>query len=395
MQIRRSRIQYLPTTILIVVGVLLWVLSCGGVAAAFDFHADSAHGNESYGVNRLDAGYDIGDCANCHDTFDDSICGVNQRMLFATQFTNQRGGLCMRCHSTGDYCEQDGNAIYNYDYSYTRGGEETKECPDNIRMAFKFINYDTRLPQTNCDLTEPIGSAHDLKNIRGYMKGKWGWGDVNAEVNPCGTCHNPHQATKDYPCSLPSSHGNTWEIWGDDPVGSGKNEKMADYLDTGEIYQPPYKIPEGEELEYERDADIQPNYVEFCLECHQYSQNSFQHGTVTAIDWENADMGKAAANRDWSPLKLPYGSGSFGKYVLCCTDCHEPHGSRNEWLLRTEVNGTIVEINEAREWFDFCTACHEAPHNYSAPPPIESKRNCYGGIGLDACHQHFRVGYGF
>jgi hypothetical protein len=220
------------------------------------------------------------------------------------------------------------------------------------------------------------------------MKNKWGWGGTNPEVNPCGTCHNAHKATKDYPCSKPSSHSETWEIWGDE-----SGEKMADYLSAGEIYQPPLKVGGGNE----RDADIQPNYVEFCLECHQYSQNSFQHGTVTAIDWENADMGKAAAYRDWSPLKPPYDDlGSFGKYVLCCTDCHEPHGSRNEWLLRTEVNGTIVEINEAREWLDFCMACHERPHNWvNLPETGDSRANCYGGEGLDACHQHFRVGYGF
>lgn len=295
----------------------------------------------------------------------------------------------MRCHSSGPYCEQDPGFIINYDYSRTHGGEETKDCPDNIRMAFKFINHDTRLPQTNCDLTEPIGSAHDLKNIRSYMTDRWDWGDTNPELNPCGACHNPHQATKEYPCSKPSSHSHseTWDVWGDE---SGEN--MADYLDVGEIYLGPNKVGGDSE----RDADTQPNYVEFCLECHSTSQNSFQHGTVTAIDWENADMGKAAANRDWSPLKSPYDDpSSFGKYVLCCTDCHEPHGSRNEWLLRTEVNGTIVQINEDREWFYFCTACHELPHGYSEPPPMESERNCYGGSGGDACHQHFRAGYGF
>jgi hypothetical protein len=391
MQITRFKIQYLPTAMLILVGVLVWMLSCGDVARAESYTA-SAHGKK---VNRSGTGYPQGDCAHCHDTFDDSICGVNELMLFATQFTNQRGGLCMRCHSSGPYCEQDGGFIINFDYSRTWGGQTTKDCPDNIRMAFKFINHDTRLPQTNCDLTEPIGSAHDLQNIKSSaLMDKWGFLSGTG-INPCLGCHNPHQATKEYPCSKPSGHENvnTWEVWGDE-----SGEKMADYLDTGEIYQPPYKVGwTPEEPKYERDADTQPNYVELCLECHQYSQNSLQHGTVTAIDWENADMGKEAAYRDWSPLKLPYDNlGSFGKYVLCCTDCHEPHGSRNEWLLRTEVNGTIVEINEARNWLDFCMACHEVPHNWvNLPETGDSRANCYGGEGLDACHQHFRAGYGF
>jgi hypothetical protein len=312
-------------------------------------------------------------------------------MLFNSQFTNQKSGVCMKCHQEAASHQEEG-VLNNYDYSVVHGGETDKDCPASIRKQFWFIKYDTRLPRIYCDTPNASGSAHDLKNIRAYMKNEWewGWGGTNAEVNPCGTCHNPHQATKEYPCSKPSSHSGTWEIWGDDPVDSGKNEKMADYLnlEAGEIYLGPNKAGGGSE----RDADTQPNYVEFCLECHSTSQNSFQHGTVTAIDWENADMGKAAANRDWSPLKSPYDDpSSFGKYVLCCTDCHEPHGSRNEWLLRTEVNGrTGIEINEAREWWDFCTACHEDPHSWVNPPETgDSRANCYGGIGL------FRVGYGF
>jgi hypothetical protein len=145
-------------------------------------------------------------------------------------------------------------------------------------MAFKFINYDTRLPQLNCDLTESIGSAHDLKNIRNHaLFGNWGWGAYTAEINPCLGCHNSHRATEDYPCSLPSGHSNkaTREIWGDE-----SGEKMADYLDAGEVYQPPFKVGK---TTYERDADTQPNYVKLCLECHKYQQISFQHGKCRGV----------------------------------------------------------------------------------------------------------------
>ncbi|MBW1744712.1 MAG: cytochrome c3 family protein, partial [Deltaproteobacteria bacterium] len=270
--------------------------------------------------------YKIGACEHCHDTFNSSTCGVNHRMLFAGEFTDQDSGL-------------------NYDYSVVRGGQ-SKDCPESIEEAFKFIKPFNRLPQINCELTEPIGSAHDLKNIRGYMKGKWGWGSVNAEVNPCATCHNPHKATKDYPCSLPSSHSNTWDIWGD-----GIGEKMVDYLGADEVYQPPYKIiPEGEDPEYERNAVTQPNYVDFCLECHQDQQESEQHGTfLRAIKWgvDGDKHGKKPSEITVNLLPI-YKHSNKGKYVLCCTDCHEPHGSSNEYLLRTEVNGVVVQING---WF--------------------------------------------
>lgn len=50
----RFKIQYLPTIVLIVVGALVWMLACGNVASAFDFHTDSAHGHDTDGVNRRD-----------------------------------------------------------------------------------------------------------------------------------------------------------------------------------------------------------------------------------------------------------------------------------------------------------------------------------------------------
>ncbi len=377
-QITRFKTQYLPTTILIVVGVLVWVLMAHyAIARAAATYTDSAHGDLVSGVNRSEAGHDIGDCAHCHDTFDDSICGVNHRMLFVNQFTDQDSGVCVKCHGGNKQV----GGIINYDYSRTRGGEESKDCPSNIKKAFKFIDPGTRLPRIQCDLTEALGSAHDLKNIRAYMKNKWGWGGVNAEVNPCGTCHNPHKAIKDYPCSLPSSHGNTWDIWGDE-----SGEKMADYLDSGEIYQAPNKAGGGTE----RDADAQPNYVEFCLECHQYEQASFEHGTVAAINWgiggDNHGKG-VAGNIGPMWLEEPYGTGqqeynpNLGKYVLCCTDCHEPHGSRNEWLLRTEVNGTSGVALEDPANSEFCLACHAVVQGTPHSPP---------GCDFTDCHKHGR-----
>jgi hypothetical protein len=320
-------------------------------------HSDRTKGVHRSGTPEDQNRYYIGSCAHCHDTFDSSTCSMNHRMLFAGQFTDQDSGLCMECHQETD-SQQNGD-LYNYDYSVVRGGQ-IKDCPDSIKEAFKFIRPGgSRLPQINCELTEPIGSAHDLRNIRGYMKGKWGWGSINAEVNPCGTCHNPHKTTKDYPCSLPSSHSSTWEIWGD-----GIGEKMVDYLGADEVYQPPYKFGGG----FERNAVTQPNYVAFCLECHQDEQTS-EYYTVTYgrkvndINWgvDGDRHGKKPSDTTVNLLPI-YKHSNKGKYVLCCTDCHEPHGSSNEYLLRTEVNGVVVQIpyseNVDNDWTDWCSACH-------------------------------------
>jgi hypothetical protein len=73
-----------------------------------------------------------------------------------------------------------------------------------------------------------------------------------------------------------------------------------------------------------------------------------------------------------------------GKYVLCCTDCHEPHGSPNEFLLRTEVNGRTgistepPEYYDHGQWEDLCDSCHPETGGYMLGP-------C--GI-INGCHDH-------
>ncbi|RLC67871.1 MAG: hypothetical protein DRH97_04270 [Chloroflexi bacterium] len=401
MQIKKSKTQYLWTTILIIVALFVWVLSFSGVATA-DMYSDSAHGNSLEGVNRLSAEYDIGDCANCHDTFDDTTCGVKHRMLFNAEFVNQKSGVCMKCHQEAA-SHQEGGVLYNYDYSRVRGGETTKDCPASIRKQFWFIKYDTRLPRIHCDLTEPIGSAHDLKDIRAYMKNKWGWGGTNIEVNPCGTCHNPHKTTKDYPCSLPSSHSSTWEIWGD-----GIGEKMVDYADDlGGVYQPPYKVGwTPEEPKYEWTDDNQaPDYNTLCMDCHQDTIDSHRWGDLISLAWfeQNFSTTGWQGNRhgaqprdpgsEQGTLKAPYTADEDTNYILMCTDCHEPHGSKNYMLLRTCVNGTedlsippfsdpFSTPEENEDWVTWCQACHTLNVGHLSWTTCKQEH----------CHNHYTYG---
>jgi hypothetical protein len=390
--IRNSKSQIEPFFITLIVAVgVLGVLSRDVLIAGVTPYTSSAHGNTSYGVNRDSMsiqeghGYPEGHCAHCHEQHA-SVGGTepapdNQEpavyLCFRSPFRNQRTGFCVKCH-TGQSSSQYGGFITNYDYSQRRGGE-SKPCPTDVRANFLFINYDTRLPQSNCESS--VGSAHDLINVRGALRDNWGWGSDPSLINPCLGCHCVHRTTRDYPCSLPSGHSDksTWEIWGDDG-----GEKMADHVIGVEIYQPPNKAGGGTE----RDADNQPNYNTLCLGCHYTTQNSYQHGSVIGIDWtgnqSNTRHGKGAATwTQYGPLRLPYDEANLGKYVLCCTDCHEPHGSRNEWLLRTTVNGTSeIAVDQAGLWFDLCNACHAMYEGH--PGPGASCAACHGhGLGKD------------
>ncbi len=108
MKTTRPKVQ-LSTTVLMLLGVLFYLLSCKGVATAG--YADSAHGNSSSGVKisgtecPTGTACPRGDCGQCHDTFDPSICGVNETMLFNPI---DDPDFCFLCHTpTGSI--QDGS----------------------------------------------------------------------------------------------------------------------------------------------------------------------------------------------------------------------------------------------------------------------------------------------
>jgi hypothetical protein len=153
---------------------------------------------------------------------------------------------------------------------------------------------------------------------------------------------------------------------------------MIDYVGADEVYQPPYKVGGG----FQRNAVAQPpDYNTLCLECHQYEQSSEQHGTIIAIDWEsdarNTRHGRGVADVTFMKPPYEYSAGNVGKYVLCCTDCHEPHGSRNERLLRTSVNGVSgITLDIAGHWRDLCESCHNDNGHFTT------------GVCASACHGH-------
>jgi hypothetical protein len=363
-------------------------------APATTSYIDSAHGDDTFGVFRrpesaeFPLGVDCtqwpggtcvgtkGSCAHCHDTFDPDYCGVNTLMLFAgLDYDSQWDSFCISCHKGPASSIQD-NMPNQYTYSVNRGGAPTG-CPTNIRGSFRFVD-ETGQQRDQCGST--VGSSHFLADIRDSLAGKWGFDADPAKINACHACHNPHLAMQDYPASRPSDHGGYWEVWGDEA-----GEKMTDNWGT---YYPPYKYPfpvgtEPPELYiglpppqthewgpagtyFSPDT---PDYITLCLDCHQDAQYSTRLSrNLKAINWENGDRHGEKGEVGYAQcyygfLKAPYENDCFGTIsqykVVMCTDCHDPHGSPNEFLLRTCANGHDgLSVPGPGEWWDFCQACH-------------------------------------
>jgi hypothetical protein len=374
MQIAKSRIQNSWTLILILVLALVWVLS-SGVAAA-DAYSDSAHGNTSYGVNRSGTQYDTGECAHCHDTFAQSICGVNEFILFAPyDSTSQTDNFCFQCHKDAGSVQDP--VFYNYNYSYRASGDTSITCPTNVLEAFSFID-ESGSSVSNCGSI--YGTSHKLTDIKNFINSRWGY---TADSNPCTACHNPHPAQRDLHTassrgrlvSLPSSHTDTstWQLWGDDA-----GERMGEYS----TYQAPNAAsgyePDGSDT---IDGSNLTDYVTFCTDCHNATNETIWSTTLNdylkTIDWTTEKHGGGAADDDsnfegehnYSDVLPPYEHTQCGSYILACTDCHEAHGSPNIFLTRQKVNNGDVTVKTGtgwgpdgrinKEWVFLCGKCHE------------------------------------
>jgi cytochrome c553 len=389
MQNTRYKTRYFSFSILIVVGVLVWVLMAHyAIAWAAATYTDSAHGNASYGVNRSGTGYTIGSCAHCHDTFDSSICGndVFGLMLFASNDIpdSQTDNFCFECHKGTGSVQVGG--ITNNTYSTNFGGGTATFT--NIRDAFN-------------PATGTIPSSHNLADVLNHAVTNIGF---NSDTNACLVCHDQHAAQQNYPVTLSGLGGvltavrrvidfdsPPTNLWGDD-----QGELVYDYWyqnNPGRYQQPYYGDQTGTKFEPSgtitvTDGSDLPDYVSFCLDCHADPVVSTYHGTLVAIDWSNGGNWHGSTPKDLTGMGYPIApyTNTGRNYLLSCTDCHEPHGSENEWLLRTTVNGKDgISVNFEGDWWEFCTACHvltNATNMYHKQQPETYYPGC------PECHIH-------
>jgi len=381
-------------------GALGWDIATAGP------YSVSAHGNDTYGVNRSSMsieeghGYAQGNCAHCHEQHasvggaePDPASGTPDKYaLFGTLWASQQDGFCVKCHKAPGTSKQV-TMPNQYSYSYKFGGDTALTCPGNIRAAFRFID-NSGMPQSQCSST--TGSAHYLSDIRAFLKGKWGFSNTVGNVNPCSGCHNPHKVQRhNYPVgskgtsplSLPSTHNGDWNVY-----GAETTERMSSYT-----YQAPYRY--GSTNTYEPNGDgtsngsNMPDYVTFCMDCHNTiydtQMNSAQRNTFTNNflglyirnpDWNTSPHGYAdGAKPDSMKRKAPYTADK--NYVLSCTDCHEAHGSPNGLLMRKEVNGSSTVAFTAwadrASWLSLCQRCHTIGSGHQSGKPC------------NMCHSHY------
>jgi len=133
-------------------------------------YRDSAHGNDTFGVNRtaLDgryAGYAVGNCAHCHEMHASlegvdpaPVTGPVSHALFSDSFNSARtegpyletDNFCFYCHS-----DISGQQVINRDYSATFGGGNIASGPQSIMASFNQASYHNLYDIWNYLSTDP------------------------------------------------------------------------------------------------------------------------------------------------------------------------------------------------------------------------------------------------
>jgi len=383
----RKKISSFPViillTTLLIVSVFFYKFAFGWYPAKY---TESAHGNYADRSAISSIGYAVGNCAHCHYQHA-SIEGTSHTAydfgLFApNNQDSQDDNFCFQCHKGAGSVQVGG--ITNKNYSHAFGGAADPPDFTNIKDAFN-------------PGTEPPASSHNLKDIQDLHTDLY---DFTSDNNACVACHNPHTAQRNYEVTDSGREGvktairdaaigyrdRPTNLWGDEPrAASGYYELTSDANGT---YQAPYRVgkttyePAGDQT---ADGTNLPGFANFCWQCHRFATvySTERLANLRAVDWTiagNIHGVKANGLSDTAGHTIaPYTADDTTNYVLSCTDCHEPHGSTNEWLLRTCVNGKDnISITQAGRWYELCTACHQTTSWSNHDNTVADCSTCHG-----------------
>jgi hypothetical protein len=378
MKVRRYKLQGSWTIIFMIVGVLLWVLSCGDVATAGSY-ADTAHGNSSSGVKisgtECPAGIPCpqGDCGQCHDTFDPGICGENETMLFNPL---DDPDFCFLCHTpTGSI--QDG--------SMSAASRDVKTVVNNKTYRHDVTAY------------SGLHEFSPQQETRAYLS-------ANKHV-VCGDCHTPHAAKAELhssneahvtassnivsDCPLAGAPGvePTWSAtnwggatawptttsaatmeyqicfkchsdyvpWDDGGTGPASWTDVAlEFNPSNQSYHPVVQALPETDPGSNGSSRLPPSHTSLVI---GDSGKGFQRTTTRIVDWRGTEPLKTWADNQWVNWGLRIGSLSTG--------CQDKYFNP---IRRIVENGVTTGAPDAPPW----------QKNYiEVDPPLSTIGSCY------------------
>ncbi|OGQ98305.1 MAG: hypothetical protein A2521_11895 [Deltaproteobacteria bacterium RIFOXYD12_FULL_57_12] len=341
-------------------------------------------------------------CGACHDLASHHFSNAAKRLK--SGYENNAGNAnCNQCHKQGAAAVADPQWFTsNADYQNSaHRGKKCTDCHDVHGTIGPYAGM-TRAPRENlCFQCHTEGGvqnntisggamANDIQQAFSLLS-KHSLGATftvsgQSYSLQCISCHNVHvvsgkfseAATGKSPVSRFTDNLKAW--------GVSAGQKMADYDISGLYQTPSGDTPTGVQL---------PDYATFCSDCHNNvpanTLNSPALGrTIYPFSWRLEKHGSYLGSdyASLGELLAPYADGQMGSYGLSCTDCHEAHGSSNNYLVRTQVNNGNVSVtqngsgNNNREWDSLCFRCHG---------PVQSVKNIHHSLGRTCsdCHVSF------
>ncbi len=262
-------------------------------------------------------------------------------------------------------------------------------------------------PEAGVDLTSPdIYTRMTLSSDPDTSHNVLARNQDDGSFMACQHCHNTHAVTEEKPLVDPWKPGILAEYqWDED-----RNAPLA--------------VPDS--------SPDQPRYNEFCISCHRLDGGSarlpqaedtmpwvdppLDAGSLTkdiGLDWQARVHGRDSANGAvLDQATMGYENGM----TLSCMTCHEPHGTVNNYNLRSDVPNIdgefpkedllVVQVldasgNPVADSYDtrfFCHSCHlhtaASPSGHSSTNLSQPKnyRVFPNGCTDRACHSHESTG---
>ena len=201
-------------------------------------------------------------------------------------------------------------------------------------------------------------------------------GDYTATTDACAGCHRTHTATGARLLVSNSTHGLCLSCHGSTGAGANTNVDDGFYLASRD----------DSVANEDHGAANTPNGAPLL----GGGFINYQGASITS----SHDMGDASTNLAWGNGVDRGSVAAITDIEFSCASCHDPHGSSNYRILKTEINGydiLVEQVDENAKDYDteqwgqgtssLCAACHLAYHETAA------------GVGHSLANQDFGGGF--